>query len=441
MASDSPGRLRGRPPKYVLGRNGKPVIGLSRKSDGRYYATGSQPRVYFGRDFDRALIRFRELQARTAGETISFVRPVSDPHDEHEWDSLLESFNELVVRITPEGAASVGRAVPSDAVWATIRRLILADPRLAAEKTGLPLDRLHQFKEPDPSLPLSAVLDLYLNKPRAITRKTRRDTTQYWEEFMRQVKVKTLADLTADHISGYHDAVYTAYREGKSPYYVRARFTTIKAVLNHAAKRGKDIENLQRVLTFCRMLSPPAANGLNPSDISPADFRRLLEVADVKWRAILLLALNAALYPIDVCNLRKAAIDLAVGTFRDVRDKTGVPRIAVLWKRTVQAVRAYMKQRQHDLPNLFVSSIGLPYDPNHIGRGFRRLREEAGLPPSVQFAHLRDGAQTAAIEGGAEPLEVEFLLGHRTGIRDAYLKRKPTMVAKACRAIEKAYFG
>ena len=50
-----PKRGRGRPPKYVVGRDGKEIVGLShRKSDGRYYATRAEPTVYFCTDFDAA---------------------------------------------------------------------------------------------------------------------------------------------------------------------------------------------------------------------------------------------------------------------------------------------------------------------------------------------------------------------------------------------------
>ena len=57
-------RKRGRPPKYVIGDDGKPIVGLSyQKSDGRYYATHSKPRKYFTTDFHQSMLRFRRWQA------------------------------------------------------------------------------------------------------------------------------------------------------------------------------------------------------------------------------------------------------------------------------------------------------------------------------------------------------------------------------------------
>lgn len=51
---------RGRPPKFVLDPNGRPIVGLSyHKATGSYYATYSKPRVWFGSDLGKALFNFR----------------------------------------------------------------------------------------------------------------------------------------------------------------------------------------------------------------------------------------------------------------------------------------------------------------------------------------------------------------------------------------------
>ena len=90
---------------------------------------------------------------------------------------------------------------------------------------------------------------------------------------------------------------------------------------------------------------------------------------------------------------------------------------------------------------MFVSRTGSPYDANHIGRNFRRRRTDAELPEEVKFDNIRDGAYTAAVDGGADVNQAKMLAGHRVGISDHYLKRNPAMVADACRAIGEAYFG
>ena len=144
----------GRPPKYVTGRNGRPIAGLSRhKTTGRYYATFSQPREYFGTDFDSALVRFREWESRQKGERVLVKQPIPasvDPTDANEfgrWFLTQYPILDLASR-------TIDTAVLGDVFWSMVRRAITQDPALAAEKTGLPLDRLHRFKEPEPSLEL-----------------------------------------------------------------------------------------------------------------------------------------------------------------------------------------------------------------------------------------------------------------------------------------------
>ena len=73
-------RKRGGPqPKYVKGRDGLMIVGLSlHKPSGRYYATHSKPRKYFGTDFDEAVARFRAWEADRNGRTLIPVR-IPDP--------------------------------------------------------------------------------------------------------------------------------------------------------------------------------------------------------------------------------------------------------------------------------------------------------------------------------------------------------------------------
>jgi hypothetical protein len=63
---------------------------------------------------------------------------------------------------------------------------------------------------------------------------------------------------------------------------------------------------------------------------------------------------------------------------------------------------------------------------------------DAKLLESVEFAHFRNGAETPAIEAGADLTQTRLLAGHRTGISDHYVRRSPTMVADDCAAIEGA---
>ena len=63
MTMNARNRKKGRPPKFVLDPNGRPIVGLSyHKPTGSYYATYSDPRVYFGTDLAEALFKFRKYE-------------------------------------------------------------------------------------------------------------------------------------------------------------------------------------------------------------------------------------------------------------------------------------------------------------------------------------------------------------------------------------------
>lgn len=63
------------------------------------------------------------------------------------------------------------------------------------------------------------------------------------------------------------------------------------------------------------------------------------------------------------------------------------------------------------------------------------------MDSSIESAYVRDGAYSAAIQGGASETIAKILAGHKiSGMNDAYIKRNPMMVADAVKAIEKHYF-
>jgi len=438
-------RGRGRPARYVIGRDRKPVVGLSReKKSGRFYATHTRsPRVYFGTDQDLAIMQFRGWQGRQTNEApIKLISKRIVPHtkrpaDVPPWGKWADFSGDVeYVELTSS------HTIPPDAFFAKARELLLNDPAMMAERTGIPeLARLHTLPEPEPSLTLQQLGEIYLQKKRSITTHWKRKATLYWREFRSAVGVRTLADLRQEHIQRYHDRLWSeAEKKGRSPTYIAQRQQTVRMVLRHALKQGRDQVQVRRVLDLTAIFEAPRKKGTDPHPISRADLHKLLAASGPKWKAVILLSLNGALYPSEVAAVKTREIDLQAGTMVMTRRKTGVPRIAVLWGRTVEAIREYQKAEPRGGDHLFVSEVGLPYNANHICRNFRRRREEAGLEDTVQFAHLRDGAYSAAIEGGADLTVARLLAGHRAGVSDHYLKRNPRMVEAACRAIERFYF-
>jgi len=418
-----PKKKRGGQANYVSGRDGKPIVGLSCSSN-RFYATHSKPRKWLGSDFDSALVKFREWESQQTAAMVEVKYPLPPSSSTFFSERYLET----------RGRPTKKQTMPEDAFWAEVRRRITENPQLAAEKTGLPLDRLHQFKEPQDSPTLKSIGETYIGKAQ-ITIHERRKSKLYWDEFRKAVKVKTVGELTQVLIADYYDEIMGA---GQSQTYVKHRFGKVKTVLNFAIKRGIAAEDINTVLAYCRILNPPKANAADPHPISVMDFDALYAAADDKWKAILLLALNCCMYGKEVADLEKPEIDLAKKVLITDRNKTGVTRVATLWGRTVDAIRNLPK---HERSHLVLSQNGAPYHPDHVRRGFVRLRKLAGLGTDVKISDIRDGAYTAAVQSeGVEFEKARILAGHRTGMSDHYIKRNPKMVATACNAIESHYF-
>ncbi len=159
-----------------------------------------------------------------------------------------------------------------------IRDLILSDCRKAALELDIEqLAWFEQLKAPKPSLPLKEVGEMYFNRTQEMSAHWKRKSERMWKEFVKCIAVKKVADITPEAISQYHDLVYSRFQKDKSPTYVAHRFGSVKAVLSFALTRGKDQEQLQRVLTRCKMLRPPKKRGVDPQPIQPEHFRKMLE--------------------------------------------------------------------------------------------------------------------------------------------------------------------
>ncbi|MCP4589927.1 MAG: tyrosine-type recombinase/integrase [bacterium] len=381
-------------------------------------------RKYFGRSTDKpaAIFNFRQWEARQKQDQVRLksTRTTCDVY----FDST----------------AGTGRRVSSqridlDAFYAKARELILKDPRTFADRVGIPqIGYLEGLKPPEPSPALKEIGAIYQDKAQ-ITRHERGRSKTFWAEFQKAVAVKTIREITQEHIVSYCDAVMSA---GQSQTWIKHRFAKVKTVLRFAQNRTKTPEDIERVLTFCRMLSPPRRNAADPHPIGREDFRALLDIADDKWKAVLLCALNFCMYGKEVADIEKPEIDLTNGTLLTDRNKTGVTRIAVLWDRTRSAIR---NAPRHRPSRLFLNRAATPYHPDHIRRGFDRLRKAAGVADTVKFSDIRDGAYTAAVQSGADMTLAKLLGGHATGVSDYYVRRNPKMVVDACKAIERAYFA
>jgi integrase len=258
------------------------------------------------------------------------------------------------------------------------------------------------------------------------------------------VSVKTVRDVTIQAIRRYQDSLYATYaKENYSSTWLKHRSDKIKTILKYALKSDAVdyTQDIEAVLTLCKKFVYPDRASVDPKPIGRDDFLKILAIADTKQKAILLLAANAALYPQDVSDIKKRHIDLKKKHLVMDRGKTGVPRVACLWNRSVRAIRVMQKEDPHNSEYLFITFYGKPYCSHGIGSIWRTLRGKTDVDHSVKFEHIRDACQTAGVDADCSLDEVRFLLGHRVhGVTDNYLKRRPNLTQKACNAIEQYFF-
>ena len=68
---------RGRKPKYVIGNDNRPIVGLSKQADGRFYnshwRSEGVPRRYFGKDKQEAIRLFSDWDAKRKGKVVNIM--------------------------------------------------------------------------------------------------------------------------------------------------------------------------------------------------------------------------------------------------------------------------------------------------------------------------------------------------------------------------------
>lgn len=393
---------RGRKPNVYITADGERLLGLRKRKDGRW----DSYRVTFSAASEAEAIRkHKELTGQeTAGET--FARN----NAKHQISMSLDQW------------------------WAYAAKEILAKPQWVAEKTGIEwIAYGKQLKAPKPLPTFQEIEDCWKNFY-AKNAEQKRKVLAAWADFKTTANVAGIADITPEVVIAYRDAVYARNLTGKSQ---QNLFTRIRRLFSFAKSRAIAVDELSKVLEYLSLLTPSESTvSLDPHPISREDWDKLHTAAEGDNRAMVLLMLNCGMYVQEAINLRWD--DIKEGKYIIAhRKKTGkCLRIAVLWKETLDALAKVEKRGEY----IFIGEHGLPLGIKGAESRFRTLREKAGVA-HVCGSHVRDGAATSATECTADQRLVSLLLGHRSGIRDHYAKRVPAMVAPACDAVYKAYFG
>lgn len=163
-----------------------------------------------------------------------------------------------------------------------------------------------------------------------------------------------------------------------------------------------------------------------PHFVSREDMGRLLETppadtpAGLRDRALLETLYSAGLRVSELTGLNVEDIELADG-MATVRGKGRKERLALLGPQAVEAIQAWLAQRQHfagpravQQPAIFLNRSGTRLTPRSVGRLLEKYLAQAGLDPRTSPHTLRHSFATHLLDAGADIRGVQELLGHRS---------------------------
>lgn len=404
----------------------KPVVGLMKLADGRWRASGPEKYTFTEPDEAQAIALFRAWEAKKNGQAMIEIE-IPSPAPGTPAETL-----PAVFVIDPE-TGQAKHYIDEDAFWGRVRREILKRPQWVAERTGIEqIGYLLDLKPPEPLPTFEEVETVWKDHFRA-SDEQRRKVLHDWKDFVTATGVKTLKDITPEVVIAYRDTVYHRNITGKSQ---QNLFTRIRRLISFARSRAMAVEECGRVMQCLSLLVPSETTvSLDPKPILIEDWQELLKHARGDDRALILVMLNAAMYLTEATALRWKDIrgDYIV-THRAKTDR--VVRVSVLWSETRAALAGVKRKGDY----VFVAAHGGRLGVKGAERRWRALRKAAGVE-EVTSSQIRDGAATAAAEAGVEPAMLNLLLGHRSGINDHYVKRRPEHVRPACDAVYKAYMS
>ena len=408
------------------------------EATGRYYIHPTKPRKYLGRDLQEAVFRFRQwVEGQRENEPrIAYTRP----RTEAAVDTVHQFFPH--VEVAPERTYTFSE---SEALK-YVRDLILTDSKEAARKLQIKeIAHIHSLPTPEPSLSLDAVLEMYVNRRKALTDDEKKKSKNAWSKFKKAVGVKTLEEIDKRnfaHFASYIDRKLSSVWGSRT---TRNMLNKLITILNFASDRNEDKKNADKVVGLLRVLKselPENDSEATPKAFSKDDWTKLFNAAKgTQWEPMLLLGLNACFYGCDIRRVPVAAFNFEERTLSFKREKTGNYRVAILWDMTIETLKNWLAKNPSET-TVFKSELDTPYTDQGLRNSFRRFRKAHGFDDKVTFDRIRDSAYTRAIQGGATETEAKLLAGHAlSGESDSYVERNPMMVAKACEAVKAFYFG
>ncbi len=280
-----------------------------------------------------------------------------------------------------------------------------------------------------------------------------RDVRRHWKQFVEQVKNIHVAELSPSHFRKFHSWLAREGAKYSSTQWRHDRASNIKSVITFVKKKYPEWPWPAGVLEWAdsyhfRAFKPKAANRrpmpvdvfaalisqcrtwarTDPKTIPAAtqsgrgkrEQARRRRRDGIQFEAILRLALNCGLDPVDIERITWNALKLdeRVPHMRFPRRKiegmTGeaIDRLTPLLPSTVDSL---LRWREHEMPvggPVFRTARKGRYGRSSVSATMKRLREEASVDDSWSFKHLRNVGPTLGKRGRRSRDERDAFLGH-----------------------------
>jgi integrase len=368
---------------------------------------------------------------------------MSDPHVTAPVESSKAG---LPPATTPATPADSKPAKPSDdfplfahaaGVWAKKIRGKLyyfgpwSDPQGALRKYKEQAEALHAGRKPRPDAEAVTVRDVcnaFLNHKQALV-DAGELSPRTWAEY------KVTTDLLVSHFGrgrvvadvGPDDfaALRRKMAARRSPVCLGNDIQRVRSVFKHAF----DADLIDRAVRFGPGFARPSKKVLRlerarrgPRMFEAEEIRRMLAVAGVQLKAMILLGVNCGYGNADCGTLPLSGLDLERGWAHYHRPKTGIDRRCPLWPETVDALRAALAKRSQpkDEPAaglVFVTKYGFAWfkgaatSTNPLSAEMRKLLDALVIDSSRNFYALRHTFETIGGEA-KDQVAVDYIMGH-----------------------------
>lgn len=223
--------------------------------------------------------------------------------------------------------------------------------------------------------------------------------TKKLKKFLGWCERENITDM--DTVTGDTIRRFIVWLQDKhNPGGVAAFIKTLRAFFNWYEQETDNPSPMKRVRTPAVRPEP-----LDPADID--DIRRMLAVAGVRDKAILLVLLDTGMRAAELLDLNADDVNLITGAVFIRRGKGGQPRTVYIGRRTRQALRRYVRHSGA----LIQTDEGERMTYSGLRMIIHRRAKDAGVPPPALHGFRRLFALTM-LRAGVDIYSLQLLMGH-----------------------------